>query len=146
MESHSVRERPNGAANGSEFGPAGPMRTFDVKRLGSVVHEIRRGTPAEVVVIIPLYNYARTIAEALESVADQDIEQRLRQPQLAGLAIEAQRHPMAHIGTPIGRRPARDLLCRATVYSDGHIGAHRRNPNIGSERRREKIWGERGIS
>ena len=75
MESHSVRERPNGAANGSEFGPAGPMRTFDVKRLGSVVHEIRRGTPAEVVVIIPLYNYAHTIAEALESVADQDIEQ-----------------------------------------------------------------------
>jgi glycosyltransferase involved in cell wall biosynthesis len=54
---------------------AGPMRTFDVKRLGSVVYETRHDTAAEVAVIIPLYNYAHTIAEALDSVVGQDIAQ-----------------------------------------------------------------------
>ena len=51
------------------------MRLFDVKRLGGIVHETRRGAPAEVVAIIPLYNYGHTIVEALESVVDQEIPQ-----------------------------------------------------------------------
>jgi glycosyltransferase involved in cell wall biosynthesis len=51
------------------------MQTFDVKRLGSVVYESRRDAAAEVAVIIPLYNYAHTIAEALDSVVGQDIAQ-----------------------------------------------------------------------
>src|ERR1700720_1042279 len=54
---------------------AGPMRAFDVKRLGSVVYETLHDAAAEVAVIIPLYNYAHTIAETLESVLGQDIAQ-----------------------------------------------------------------------
>jgi glycosyltransferase involved in cell wall biosynthesis len=75
MDNTSVRRPPTGASDGSELSPAGPMRVFDVKRLGGIVHEIRRGAPAEVVAIVPLYNYGHTIVEALESVVDQDVPQ-----------------------------------------------------------------------
>ena len=69
---------------------------------------------------------------------DQDIEQRLRQPQLARLAIEAQRHPMVHIGTPIGRRPRGDYGC----LSSANRRRQRRASTIHGIERRHMRWGD----
>jgi glycosyltransferase involved in cell wall biosynthesis len=66
---------PSDAAGDAGFRRAGPLQTFDVMRLSSVVYESRRDRVAEVAVIIPLYNYAHTIVEALDSVVNQDIAQ-----------------------------------------------------------------------
>lgn len=48
-------------------------RLFDVKALGSVVHESRTAGAAEVAVIVPLFNYAATIEECLQSVVRQNL-------------------------------------------------------------------------
>ena len=62
-----------GSANGPGLRWSGPMRTFDVGRLGSLVYECRRRSAAEVAVIIPLYNYAHMVTEALDSIVSQDL-------------------------------------------------------------------------
>jgi GT2 family glycosyltransferase len=49
------------------------LRMFDVKALGETIYDNRGAGEAEVVVVIPLYNYAHTITEALESVVKQDL-------------------------------------------------------------------------
>ena len=69
-----VKHLPD-AVVGDDLRRAGPIQAFDVMRLGSITYESRNASVAEVVVIIPLYNYAHTIAEALDSVVKQDLEQ-----------------------------------------------------------------------
>ena len=59
-----------------------PLRIFDVKALGETIYESRDAGEAEVVVVIPLYNYAHTITEALESVVKQDL------PALAVIVVD----------------------------------------------------------
>ena len=54
-------------------GPAG-MRLYDIRRLGRPVFFHGGSQPAEVVVVVPLYNYRRTVSEALGSLLDQDLE------------------------------------------------------------------------
>src|SRR5260370_20199800 len=53
------------------FGPR-RLRMFDVKVLGETIYENRGAGVAEIVVVIPLYNYAHTITGTLESVVKQD--------------------------------------------------------------------------
>lgn len=48
-------------------------RLFDVKRLGTVAYEHIRAGTADVAVIVPLYNYAATIDECLQSVIRQTL-------------------------------------------------------------------------
>jgi glycosyltransferase involved in cell wall biosynthesis len=66
---------PSETAGDAGFGRAGALQTFDVTRLSSIIYESRGDRAAEVVVIIPLYNYAHTIVEALDSVVNQDLAQ-----------------------------------------------------------------------
>lgn len=49
------------------------MHLFDIKRLSEVIYEQRVGKPAEVVVVIPLYNNSHFIKECLEFVVRQDL-------------------------------------------------------------------------
>lgn len=49
------------------------MPLYPVTSLGEVVYEHRRGAGADIVVVIPLYNYERVIVESLASVVAQDI-------------------------------------------------------------------------
>ena len=51
-----------------------PMRLYDVASLGELVHESRHGeAAAQICVIVPLYNYAGTVREALDTVVRQDL-------------------------------------------------------------------------
>ena len=73
---HGITEKhPSDAAGDAGFRRAGPLQAFDVTRLSSIVYESRRDCAAEVTVVIPLYNYAHTIVEALDSVVNQDLAQ-----------------------------------------------------------------------
>jgi glycosyltransferase involved in cell wall biosynthesis len=49
-----------------------PLRAFDILGLSHLVYETRQEGAAEIVVVVPLYNYAHTIAEALASIVQQD--------------------------------------------------------------------------
>jgi glycosyltransferase involved in cell wall biosynthesis len=49
------------------------MRLYDVRELGDIIYEARGGGDAQLAVIIPLYNYAGSILEALGSVVEQDL-------------------------------------------------------------------------
>ena len=51
-----------------------PTRLYDVASLAELVYESENGTvPAQIAVIIPLYNYAVTVLEALDSVVRQGL-------------------------------------------------------------------------
>jgi len=58
--------------NGSMATPG--LRLFDIKPLGSVVYETDLRGESEIVVIVPLYNYAVTIDECLASLVEQQLE------------------------------------------------------------------------
>lgn len=49
------------------------MPLFSITGLAEVIYEQRGPGSSDVVVVIPLYNYERTVIEALESVAGQDL-------------------------------------------------------------------------
>ena len=59
-----------------------PLRIFDVKGLAETIYENRGAGEAETVVVVPLYNYAHTITETLESVVGQDL------PALAVIVVD----------------------------------------------------------
>src|SRR4029077_3233883 len=50
-----------------------PMRYFDVTSMGEAVYDLRHVGEAQVAVVIPLFNYAGTVLEALDSVVRQDL-------------------------------------------------------------------------
>jgi glycosyltransferase involved in cell wall biosynthesis len=50
------------------------MRPYDLRALGRPVFYRGDSGPADVAVIVPLYNYRRTVAEALDSLLEQDLE------------------------------------------------------------------------
>jgi len=64
----------SGTLNRSNSQAAQRLRLFDIRRLGERIFESDSKGHAEIAVIIPLYNYATTILECLESVASQDLE------------------------------------------------------------------------
>src|SRR5438874_6804726 len=49
------------------------MRPYDVTSLGEVVYQFGHAGEAQVSVVIPLYNYASAVLEALDSVVRQDL-------------------------------------------------------------------------
>ncbi len=69
-----TRELPSVAAEMPAPAAPASMRPYDIRALGRPV--FYRGDPAaaEVAVIMPLYNYSRTVTEALDSLLGQDLE------------------------------------------------------------------------
>lgn len=71
----SPEEEPASLGSGSaSINDSRSLRLFDVKALGEIGFEGGSGRLAEVVVIVPLYNYAQYVSECLWSVALQDID------------------------------------------------------------------------
>ena len=49
------------------------MRFYDLRSLGEIAYEADNGVTAELSVVVPLYNYADLVTEALDSVVAQDL-------------------------------------------------------------------------
>jgi glycosyltransferase involved in cell wall biosynthesis len=99
-----------------------PLRMFDVKALGETVYENRGAGEAEVVVVIPLYNYAHTITEALGTVVKQD---------LAALAVLV----VDDSSTDNGGQQAVDFLERHPArFSRAQVVRHHRNQGLAMSR------------
>ena len=95
---------------------------FDVKALGETIYENRGAGEAEIVVVIPLYNYAHTITEALESVVKQDF---------AALAVIV----VDDCSTDDGGQRAVDFLeCHSARLSRAQMVRHHRNQGIAMSR------------
>jgi glycosyltransferase involved in cell wall biosynthesis len=99
-----------------------PLRIFDVKALGETIYENRGAGGAEIVVVIPLYNYAHTITEALESVVKQDL------PALAVIVVDDS-------STDDGGQQAVDFLERHPArFSRAQVVRHHRNQGLAMTR------------
>ncbi|HYU13170.1 MAG TPA: glycosyltransferase family A protein [Stellaceae bacterium] len=109
---------------------AGPLRRFDVKALGDIVYESQGAGEAEVAVVIPLYNYADTIGEALQSVVDQD---------LAPLVVVV----LDDCSTDDGGQEAIAFLeSRAARFATARVVRHRRNQGLSMARNSGIAWSD----
>jgi glycosyltransferase involved in cell wall biosynthesis len=124
----SSTPRRAGAPGERVTGEPGPLRRFDVKGLGDIVYESRSDVAAEVAVVVPLYNYADTIDEALGSVAGQD---------LAALAIVVIDDCSTDEG---GQQAIAFLESRATRFTTARVVRHRRNQGLSMARNSGIAW------
>jgi glycosyltransferase involved in cell wall biosynthesis len=104
------------------------IRLYDVKQLSKLVYENASEVPAEVAVIIPLYNYAATIVECLETVAAQDLEV------LAVVVVD-------DCSTDAGGDEAVAFLQRyASRFSSARVVRHIRNQGLAMSRNSGIVW------
>ncbi len=109
---------------------AGPPPRFDIRELGDIVYESRGAGEAEVSVVIPLYNYAKTIGEALESVVAQDLAP------LATVVID-------DCSTDDGGQEAIAFLeSHATRFTTARVVRHRRNQGLSMARNSGIAWSD----
>jgi glycosyltransferase involved in cell wall biosynthesis len=128
VQRDSSTPRRAGAPGERVTGKPGPLRRFDVKGLGDIVYESRSDVAAEVAVVIPLYNYADTIDEALGSVAGQD---------LAALAIVV----IDDCSTDeSGQQAIAFLESRAARFATARVVRHRRNQGLSMARNSGIAW------
>ena len=99
-----------------------PLRMFDVKGLAETIYENGGAGEAEIVVVVPLYNYAHTITETLESVVRQEL------PALAVIVVDDS-------STDDGGQRAVDFLeCHSARLSRAQMVRHHRNQGIAMSR------------
>jgi glycosyltransferase involved in cell wall biosynthesis len=109
---------------------ASPSAGFDIKALGDIVYESQGAGEAEVAVVIPLYNYAETIGEALKSVVAQD---------LAALAIVV----IDDYSTDEGGQEAIAFLeSHAARLTTARVVRHRRNQGLSMARNSGIAWSD----
>jgi glycosyltransferase involved in cell wall biosynthesis len=104
------------------------LRMFDIKGLGEAIYENRGAGEAEILVVIPLYNYAHTITEALGSVVKQD---------LAALAVIVVDDSSTDDG---GQRAVDFLKCHPARFSRAQVVRHRRNQGLSMTRNSGIAW------
>jgi glycosyltransferase involved in cell wall biosynthesis len=106
----------------------GQIRPYEVRQLGKPVYESTSDVPAEVSVIIPLYNYATTIVECLETVAAQDLEI------IAVVVVD-------DCSTDAGGNEAVAFLQRnASRFSSARVVRHIRNQGLAMSRDSGIMW------
>jgi len=106
----------------------GQIRPYDVRQLGKLVYERTSDVPAEVSVIIPLYNYATTIVECLETVAAQDLEV---------LAVAVVDDCSRDAG---GNEAVAFLQRNASRFSSARVVRHIRNHGLAMSRNSGIMW------
>jgi glycosyltransferase involved in cell wall biosynthesis len=101
---------------------------FDLTALGTIVYEETTPATAEVVVVIPLYNYRDYIVECLESVVNQDI------PHLSIVIID-------DCSTDHGGEVAIQLLeTTRDRFATARVVRHLRNQGLAMSRNSGTIW------
>jgi glycosyltransferase involved in cell wall biosynthesis len=91
------------------------MPLFPITPLAEVVYQNETATAAEVVVVIPLYNYQDYVTEALQSVVNQDLQL------LSVIAVD-------DCSTDGGGDIAAEFLCRyASRFTTARVVRHKHN-------------------
>lgn len=104
------------------------MRSFDVTSMGEVVYDLRHVGEAQVAVVIPLFNYAGTVLEALDSVVRQDLAE------LSVIIID-------DASTDNGGEQARGFLEQhATRFTEARLVRHRHNQGLSMARNSGIAW------
>jgi len=104
------------------------MRTYDVTSLGEVVYQFGNAAEAQVSVVIPLYNYAGTVLEALDSVVRQDL------PALSVIVID-------DASTDNGGEEARGFLEQhAARFTEARLVRHLHNQGLSMARNSGIAW------
>jgi len=104
------------------------MRSYDVTSLGEVVYQTRQHSEAQVSVVIPLYNYAGTVLEALDSVVRQDLQA------LSVIVID-------YASTDNGGEQARSFLEQhATRFTEARVVRHHHNQGLSMARNSGIAW------
>ena len=108
-----------------------PRRLFPVRELGTVVYEqLGPSKKAEIAVVIPLYNYEKTIGECLESVLAQDLEA------VSVVVID-------DASTDDGGRLAVELLSRHDQrFAAARVVRHRKNQGLSMARNSGIAWSD----
>ena len=106
-----------------------PMRLYDVPALGELVYDSHNdAVAAEVAVIVPLYNYAGTVLEALESLVRQDL------PEFSVLVID---DASADDG---GEHAMRFLERHRARFAIARVLRHHRNQGLSMARNSGIAW------
>src|SRR5437762_2501952 len=104
------------------------MRPYDVTSLGDVVYQFGHAGEAQVSVVLPLYNYAGTVLEALESVVRQDL------PALSVIVID-------DASTDNGGEEARIFLEQhAARFTEAQLVRHHHNQGLSMARNSGIAW------
>jgi glycosyltransferase involved in cell wall biosynthesis len=104
------------------------MRPYEVTNLGEVVYQIRHGGAARVAVLIPLYNYADTVLETLDSVVRQDLQD------LSVIVID-------DASTDNGGEEARSFLQQHSArFTEARVVRHRHNQGLSMARNSGIAW------
>jgi glycosyltransferase involved in cell wall biosynthesis len=105
------------------------MRSFDVKSLGEIAYQ-KDGKPAEVAVIVPLYNYEEHIIECLKSVVAQTL------PSLAIVVVD-------DCSTDNGPERAIEFLNEhSSRFQSVRVVHHARNQGLSMARNSGIAWSE----
>jgi glycosyltransferase involved in cell wall biosynthesis len=105
-----------------------PMRFYDVTSLGEVIYHADNRTAAAVAVVIPLYNYADTVVEALDSIVEQDL------PTLSVIVVDdASTDDSAE-------RATRFLEQHAGRFTSARVVRHHRNQGLSMARNSGIAW------
>jgi glycosyltransferase involved in cell wall biosynthesis len=104
------------------------MRPYDVTSLGEVVYQFGHAGEAQVSVVIPLYNYASAVLEALDSVVRQDL------PALSVIVID-------DASTDNGGEKARGFLEQhAARFIEARLVRHHHNQGLSMARNSGIAW------
>ncbi len=104
------------------------MSLFPITSLGDIVYQNETGGAAEVVVVVPLYNYKDYITEALQSIVDQDL-----QP-LSVIVID-------DCSTDDGDDIASKFINRhASRFTEARVVRHKRNQGLAMTRNSGIAW------
>jgi glycosyltransferase involved in cell wall biosynthesis len=117
------------SATSSAHSDARAMRLYDVRELGDIVYEARGGE-AQLAVIIPLYNYAGSILEALDSVVEQD---------LSAFSLIVINDCSTDEG---GEEAVRFLEQHASRFTDARLVRHHRNQGLSMARNSGIAWSD----
>jgi glycosyltransferase involved in cell wall biosynthesis len=115
-----------GPATEKEASPQ--LRLFDIRDLAEVTYESVAGDEAQVAVVVPLYNYEKTIAECLDSVAEQDLEH------LSVIVVDDASTDRG------GKRAATVLAGYQGRFATAKVVSHRRNQGLSMARNSGLLW------
>ncbi|MBV8494713.1 MAG: glycosyltransferase family 2 protein [Alphaproteobacteria bacterium] len=104
------------------------MQSYDVRRLGEIAYDADNGVTAELSVVVPLYNYADVVIEALNSVVEQDLTA------VSAIVVDDASTDRG------GEQAARFLAQHSERFATARVVRHHRNQGLSMARNSGIAW------